>query len=225
MNPSKIPVYLEFGKRRTFAAALDWYGWCRVGRDEDSALKSLFEYAPRYASIVNRSRLGFRLPAGVSDFTIVQRLQGNATTDFGAPDIAPKGDATPIGDDELHRLVTILRACWRAFDAEVKKAKGKRLRTGPRGGGRSVDKIVEHVLGAENAYLYSLGGRGFLASTLDPSQREIRDAILKTLPAAARGEVEKKGPRGGKRWSPRYFARRDAWHILDHLWEIQDRAP
>jgi hypothetical protein len=25
-------------------------------------------------------------------------------------------------------------------------------------------------------------------------------------------------------WSPRYFARRAAWHVLDHAWEIEDRV-
>jgi hypothetical protein len=25
-------------------------------------------------------------------------------------------------------------------------------------------------------------------------------------------------------WPPRYFMRRAAWHILDHAWEIEDRA-
>lgn len=25
-------------------------------------------------------------------------------------------------------------------------------------------------------------------------------------------------------WPPRYFVRRSAWHVLDHAWEIEDRA-
>ncbi|CAN5828742.1 hypothetical protein BH20CHL8_BH20CHL8_11020 [soil metagenome] len=25
-------------------------------------------------------------------------------------------------------------------------------------------------------------------------------------------------------WTPRYFVRRAAWHVLDHAWEIEDRA-
>jgi len=28
---------------------------------------------------------------------------------------------------------------------------------------------------------------------------------------------------GGKRWTPQYFVRREAWHALDHTWEIEDR--
>jgi len=29
------------------------------------------------------------------------------------------------------------------------------------------------------------------------------------------------GPKG---WLPRYAARRIAWHVLDHAWEIEDRS-
>jgi hypothetical protein len=36
--------------------------------------------------------------------------------------------------------------------------------------------------------------------------------------------MPKQGPRGGKLWQPRYFVRRSAWHILDHVWEIEDRS-
>ena len=27
----------------------------------------------------------------------------------------------------------------------------------------------------------------------------------------------------GLHWTARYFVRRTAWHVLDHLWEIEDR--
>ena len=35
---NKFDVYLETGKKRTFAGAIDCPGWCRSGRDEASAL-------------------------------------------------------------------------------------------------------------------------------------------------------------------------------------------
>ena len=28
----------------------------------------------------------------------------------------------------------------------------------------------------------------------------------------------------GKKWPPRYAARRIAWHAIDHAWEIEDRT-
>ena len=42
---NKITIYLEIGSRRTFAAALDWPGWCRMGRDEPAARQALYDYA------------------------------------------------------------------------------------------------------------------------------------------------------------------------------------
>jgi hypothetical protein len=216
---NKLDVYLEVGKRRTFAAALDWPGWCRMGRDEEAALQALFAYGPRYASILRGTRLGFRAPKDPSAFSVLERLKGNATTDFGAPDIAPVGDTKPLDEAELRRLQSLLKASWRAFDQTVEMGKGKTLRTGPRGGGRTVDGIVLHVLGSELSYLSQLGGK----KPEEESAELSREAILKTLKASARGEIPEYGPRGGKRWSPRYFVRRDSWHILDHVWEIEDR--
>jgi hypothetical protein len=216
---NKLKVYLEVGGRRTFAAALDWPGWCRVGRDEAGALQALFEYGPRYARVLRPARLGFQAPNAVSAFVVVDHLKGNATTDFGAPDMAPAGDAQPLDAAELHRLQAILKACWRAFDAAVEQAEGKTLRTGPRGGGRTLAGVAEHVLGAEKGYLSQLGGKVSQSESLEPT----RQAILKTLKASARGEIAPYGPRGGKRWSPRYFVRREAWHVLDHMWEVEDR--
>jgi hypothetical protein len=220
---NKVNVYLEVGSRRTFAAAIDWPGWCRMGRDEDSALQTLFEYGSRYARVLRSARLGFHIPNDVSDFIVVERLKGNTTTDFGAPDIAPAADLQQLDDSEVRRLQSVLRACWRAFDAVVEVATGRTLRTGPRGGGRTVDGIVEHVLGSETGYLSQLGGKVPQSKTSAPSPKSTHQAILKTLQASARGEIAEYGPRGGKRWSPRYFVRRETWHVLDHMWEIEDR--
>ena len=216
-------VYLEVGRSRTIASALDWPGWCRVGRNPTAALGSLLEHGPRYARIIGSARLGFRAPKDISALVLTEHLKGNATTDFGVPGLAPTGDSRPLPDDELRRLQALLRACWRAFDATAEMAMGKALRTGPRGGGRGLAGIVEHVLLAEGGYLSSLGGK--IAPSADPelSSRLVREAILATLEASAKGEIPERGPRGGKRWSPRYFVRREAWHVLDHVWEIENR--
>ena len=48
-------------------------------------------------------------------------------------------------------------------------------------------------------------------------------AILNGLVDSVAGKLPTHGPRGGKRWTARYFVRRAAWHVLDHVWEIEDR--
>lgn len=222
---TKVPVYLEIGQKRTFAGALDWPGWCRSGRDEACALQALLENAPGYARVLRSTRLGFKAPTDISAFVVQERLQGNATTDFGAPGLAPAWDASPVDSTELKRLQNMLRACWRALERALETGSGKMLRTGPRGGGRELEGILQHVLDANEGYLNSVGWKyrrdqaGELASQID----QVRQATLEALSVSARGEIPAKGPRGGLRWSPRYFVRRSAWHMLDHVWEIEDR--
>src|SRR5215212_949306 len=225
-SSDKIDVYLEIGAKRTFAGAIDWPGWCRSGRDEASALDTLAEYGSRYGAVLRAARLSFRAPSDTAAFAVVERCEGNTTTDFGAPSIAPSSDTRPVDDAELRRLQALLRACWHAFDAAAQAAADKQLRKGPRGGGRELAGIIQHVLGSDAGYLAAVGWKLKLQDADDPAkQREQTcEAILSALAASARGEAPERGPRGGARWTPRYFVRRVAWHVLDHVWEIEDRA-
>src|SRR5215210_6511548 len=103
-SSGEVAVYLEIGKKRTLAGALDWPGWCRAGRDQPEVIQALLEYGPRYARALRAAGVPFQAPADASAFIIVERLQGNATSDFGAPDVAPSRDAEPVGAAELQRL-------------------------------------------------------------------------------------------------------------------------
>ena len=223
---NRIDVYIERGQKRTFAGAVDWPGWCRSGPDESSALQALFDYGPRYAQVLREKDFAFQVPKNLSAFNVIQRIKGDATTDFGAPSLAPSADAEPVNDKELQRFQAILKACWRFFDARTKSARGKELHKGPRGGGRELHGIVEHVLGSDVGYLGGLGSKVKLDESAKSREelKRVRKSILEALAASAHGEIAERGPRGGIRWKPRYFVRRVAWHILDHAWEIEDRV-
>lgn len=221
-----MDVYLEVGKKRVFAGALAWPGWCRSGKDEADALETLLAYAPRYGQAIAAARLGFAPPESAEAFKVVERLQGNAGTDFGAPSMAPSDDDQPVSAAELGELQALLAAAWETFDRAAAQAVGRVLTTGSRGGGRDREKITEHVLEAELAYLRRLGGSLKLDKSAGVQEllRQERAAVQATLAAAVRGEIAETGPRGGKRWTPRYFVRRTVWHVLDHAWEIEDRT-
>jgi hypothetical protein len=214
---SKIALYLESGKKRTFACAPDWPGYCRSGKGEEAALAALAAAAPRYAKVAEEARL--RFPPNPPVFEVLERLPGTATTDFGAPDRQASSDGDPLSTEEADRMAALVAASWRAFDLVVAGAPGE-LRKGPRGGGRDRDAIAAHVLGAEASYARLLGLR-----LREPAYRDsagvkaFRDAILSALRTPP---AEKPG--GGKRWPVRYAARRIAWHTLDHAWEIEDRS-
>ena len=120
----------------------------------------------------------------------------------------------------MKRLQALLRASWRALDAAAEAAAGRELRKGPRGGGRAGAQIVEHVRQAELSYLGRLGGT--VSAGAEPA--EVRAATLAAVALSAQGALPAFGPRGGQRWTARRFVRRAAWHILDHAWEIEDRA-
>jgi len=148
---SLIEVYLEIGMKQTFAGALDWPGWCRSGPDEAVALQALLDYGPRYARALRQARLGFVAPKDASRFVVRERLAGNATTDFGAPDMPTAQDSDSIEDTELRHFQAVLKAGWRTFDAAVAAATGMQLRKGPRGGirwtpRRFVRRVAWHVL-------------------------------------------------------------------------------
>ena len=215
-------VILEIGRTRIFASAVDWPGWSRAGRDEAAALQALSDYGLRYAGALSGARLGFRPPAGPARFSVIERLPGNATTDFGAPEADWPSDGEPVSAADMRRFTRLLTAVWGTLDTAVQAARGRELRKGPRGGGRDLAGILEHVQGGDASYLSRLGGQ--LPRGAPAELALTRQVMLETLARSAHGEVPELGPRGGRRWTARYFVRRLAWHELDHAWEIEDRA-
>ncbi len=198
------------GSSRTFAAALDWPGWCRAGRDEHAALTALADYLPRYAPVV--ARAGLATPPDT--FTVAERLPGTATTDFGAPAGVADADREPLTAGHAARLASLVGAAWAEFDGIV-AVTPEELRKGPRGGGRDRDKMVGHVLGAEASYARAVGVRHKVPALGDTGAiASLRADILAAVREAATDT----------KWPTRYAARRIAWHVLDHAWEMQDRA-
>ena len=200
------PVYLEVGSKKVFACSLDWPGWCRSARTEEEALEALARYAERYRPVPEEAGVRFAKSAG-DDLEVVERVKGDATTDFGAPHVPAGADATPLTKAQAERLAALVQATWTVFDHVAKSAPAE-LRKGPRGGGRDRDKMIAHVLDAEKAYLAKVG------------VKDGRDAFLEALRAARRPQPEL----AKKSWPWRYTARRVAWHALDHAWEMEDRS-
>ena len=222
---NSINAFVEIGKKRIFVGAVDWPGWCRSGRDEETALQALIDYGPRYGALLHSREIEFQVPIDAFDLIVTERHDGNATTDYGAPAIMLDADKAPIDRMEFERLQTILQACWQAFDSAVQRAAGRELHKGPRGGGRDVEKILDHVLEADRGYLARLAWKHKREGGKNPFEElsRTRQAILNALEAAVNGDLPERSPRGGIIWPPRYFVRRVAWHVLDHAWEIDDR--
>jgi hypothetical protein len=218
MASRPLAVIIETGTTKVFASALDWPGWCRSARTDEGALEALATYAPRFAPVARRAGLAF--PATVADtLDVVERLTGDATTDFGAPSIAAKAEGVRLTAAPARRLSTVVSAAWAEFDEIAAKAPAQ-LRKGPRGGGRDRDKMIDHVLGAESGYARKLGIRLKAPQVGDDAAiDELREAILSVIGSPT--EAAQVVPKG---WTTAYAARRIAWHALDHAWEMQDRT-
>jgi hypothetical protein len=214
---STTPVYLEVTDKKVFACSVDWPGWCRSGKDEDAALGTLADYAPRYAVVAEKAGKRFAGTTGY-DLEVVERVKGNATTSFGAPGVVPDLDAQDLTGAQAKRLVELVVAAWDVLD-DIAAVTPESLRKGPRGGGRDRDKMLQHVVSAEAAYARKIG-----VKHKEPQLRDraaitaLRNDIVATLRAARGGSPPEKS------WPPRYAARRIAWHVLDHAWEMQDRT-
>jgi len=215
-----LKVFVETGAKRVFAGALDWPGWARSGKTQGAALETLAAYRDRYATAVGKLAKVDQL-ASQTDMEIVARLDGGSGTDFGVPSAVADFDRAEISAAELSRLTGLLSAAWAAFQSAASRAEGRPLATGPRGGGRDLDKIRGHVVEADRAYIAALGAR---APGSRASWAEVQEAFLAAIDAKLRGELPDRGPRGGERWPARYAIRRSAWHALDHAWEIEDRS-
>jgi len=214
-----LRVVLEVAPKRSFASALDWPGWSRSAKAADEALEALLAYAPRYAKVAKRAKVAFSPPATARGVEIVERQKGSAGTEFGVPSSTARPESDPLPTRELNRLINLLEASWATFDAAVRKAEGTTLTLGPRGGGRQVPKMIEHVREAESAYVHQIGTKAS-----GQSMSELRRSFVEALRLLAAGEDLPTPNKVKKPWTPRYAVRRSAWHALDHAWEIEDRS-
>lgn len=224
-----INLYLEEGKKKVGASALQWPGWSRTAKRDADILDMMLAYAPRYARVLELRGIRFELPTTIDQFVVVERLEGDAGTDFGGPSIVStydREDHPLLDEDELWPMLNILKACWATFDQAVDAAQGLELRKGPRGGGRDLDKIVEHVVEAERSYIRRLASTvpNIKGEPMQEKMMRVRDGVEAALFRAVRDGLPAAGPRGGKIWTPMTYIRRSAWHLLDHVWEIEDRS-
>jgi hypothetical protein len=206
-----VDVVMEQGRKRTFANAIDWPGWARSSSANGDALVVLDEYRERYADVLSRASL--TVPKGA--LRIIEVVDGDATTDFGAPGATADADHRALRAPERARLAAILTACWSRFDDVASQR--LTLSTGPRGGGRDLSKMRLHVADAEVAYARGLGLKVAATNGDVVAIAALRDRLLGVLA----GDVV---PDREPKWPLRYAVRRIAWHVTDHLFEIEDRA-
>ncbi len=207
-------IYIELVEKRAIAWSLDWPGWCRIRKSEEAAIQALIDYEDRYRLIAHEAGLDFE----PGDLVVVERLPGNANTEWGVHAVQAPAETRPVDAATAQRNVAILRACWDMLD-EVVAASPQELRKGPRGGGRDRDEIRRHVIEAERDYARKIGVRHKRFEMDDTEAlRAMRDDI-----AAVLGRPSGSEPLVPGGWYASYAVSRMAWHVVDHIWEIEDR--
>lgn len=209
-----LRVLVESTAKKAYVSALDWPGLARGAKTEDQAVELLIAALPRFARIARAT--GERFDPTDLDIAVADRVPGDAGTEWGVPSIIVAVDREPVDAHEARRLASFVEAAWSTLDA-VAAAAPEELRKGPRGGGRDTSRIIEHVNGADAGYATTMGLK-HKADTREQVEA-LRAAVLEVLGTPSDGS-----PIAGKKWPPRYAARRIAWHALDHAWEIEDRT-
>jgi len=207
-------IYIEAAEKKAIAWSLEWPGWCRIRPNEEKALQALMDTQDRYRIIAARAGLTF----APGDLVVIERLKGDANTAWGVPSVTAPVERQAITAEVLTRSVSLLRAAWEILE-EVVAASPAELRKGPRGGGRDRDEVRGHVIESERAYARKLGVRYPPFEMSDRTAlKAMRDAIAAVLSKPSTGEPIIEGG-----WNASYAIRRFAWHVVDHIWEIEDR--
>jgi hypothetical protein len=214
----RVQVEQPTRDKKWVAVAVDWPGLERGATSEQKALDKLTAYLPRYLTVAKRARLGKEF-AQQTDIEVVEHYTGTGSTDFWGISFAPSSlDRLPYDERVFARSVRLLRAAWAEFD-DTAAAVSAELRPGPRGGGRSRDRIVDHVLNVEcQDFAARVGVPAELEAVRPPAARPTyRDRFV----TAMRDWYAAGEPLG--KWTVPYLLRHAAYHALDHAWEMQDR--
>ena len=216
-----LRVILEIGKkRRVAAAAMDWPGLDRWGTSEEGATEKLLSYVPRYAGVAARAGL-VRAFARAREVDVVERVPGSSSTDFwGVAHVPSQIEREVLSATDLERRLDLLRACWATFDHVAARA-SLELLPGPRSAGRTRDQIIRHVYANEpDQYSRKVEVRTELDVVFTPSGRKLHhEAYLDAIRAYnADGKP-------ARNWPIQFLIRRTAQHVMDHLWELEDRDP
>lgn len=215
-----LRVVLEIGPKgkRVVAAAYEWPGLDRWGKDEEAALAKLAAYLPRYAPVAERAGLAADF-AAQSTLEAVERYAGNTSTDFwGIAHVPSETERTVLAERDLERRIGLVRAAWGHFD-DVTARVSAELQPGPRGGGRSRDEIVRHVYASErHNWWRKVGLRMDDGVRLTPPElASLRDEYIGLV-----REFNADG-RPARTWPIQFLLRRTGQHAMDHAWEMEDR--
>ena len=207
-------------EKKVAAFALDWPGWSRGAKTPGDAVDMLEAYRDRYGPIASLAGLESEFEAA-GKLDVVEDHVGVGSTDFWGISFAPSSfEQAPMPEDELERKLSLLQAAWRYLD-DVAARVSPDMQRGPRGGGRTRDEIVRHVLGNERGDLARRVGvivEPVVPATLEGLRSHQEDYLAALRDYNAQGRLAR-----GRNWTIPLLVRHTAFHVLDHAWEMEDK--
>jgi hypothetical protein len=217
-----VSTVIERGPKdkRSVAFAIDWPGWSRGAKSAELALDTLETYRERYRAVASLAGLSPEFDAA-GPLEVVEEKVGTGSTDFWGISFSPAAaEQEPMGEAELERGITLLRACWTFFD-DVAARVSPEMRKGPRGGGRDRDTIIRHTIRTESEdFAKQVGLRIAERAALTPDGlRDHRASYVTAMRAYNAGEAARRM----RSWTLQFLIRHSAFHTLDHAWEMEDK--
>ena len=206
--------------KRSVAFSLDWPGWSRGAKTVALALDTLESYRERYRPVATLAGMTSEFDAS-GPIEVVEDRVGTGSTDFWGISFSPSAtEQGPMGEAELERGITLLRASWAFFDGVAARVSPE-MRKGPRGGGRDRDRIIRHTIRTESEdFAKQVGLRIPEEAALSPDGlRRHRETYVAAMRAYNAGQV----PRRMRTWTLPVLIRHSAFHTLDHAWEMEDK--
>jgi hypothetical protein len=206
--------------KRSVAFGIDWPGWSRGAKSAELALETLESYRERYRPVAGLAGMARQFKAA-GPLEIVEDKVGTGSTDFWGISFSPSAaEQGPMGEAELERGITLLRACWAFFDGVAARVSPE-MRKGPRGGGRDRDRIIRHTIRTESEdFAKQVGLRIPEEAALTPDGlRQHRENYVAAMRAYNAGEVKRRM----RSWTLPFLIRHSAFHTLDHAWEMEDK--
>ena len=207
-------------EKRSVAFGIDWPGWSRGAKSAELALEVLESYRERYRPIADLAGMAREFDAA-GPLEIVEDRVGTGSTDFWGISFSPSAaEQGALGEEELERGITLLRACWAFFDGIAARVSPE-MRKGPRGGGRDRDQIFRHTIRTESEdFAKQVGLRIPEEGALTPDGlRTHRETYVAAMRAYNAGET----PKRMRSWTLPFLIRHSAFHTLDHAWEMEDK--
>src|SRR5215203_6869274 len=186
-----VRTVLERGPKgkRSVAFGIDWPGWSRGAKSPELALETLESYRERYRPVSGLAGMARQFDAA-GPLEIVEDKVGTGSTDFWGISFSPSAtEQEPMGEKELERGITLLRACWAIFDGVAARVSPE-MRKGPRGGGRDRDQIISHTIRQESEnFATGVGLKIPEEGAMTPDGlREYREAYVDAMWAYNTGE-------------------------------------